>query len=419
MKRIIAIILSCGLVLSGCGQVSRATNNPEDNAGNTTDIVLDVDNIVIPESEKGDATPYEYVPEFTSLDDEELHRYVQDNIYTQLVAELDSDQYFIENVSTVYISQEYIDEITYNSKANVYFGYTLAEIGEVYQGTRYVFTLGDQGETIVVPFEEYDDTYEQILKNVAIGTGVILVCVTVSVVTAGAGAPAVSMIFAASAKTGTMFALSSGGLGAVASGIVTGMETGDMEEALKAAALAGSEGYKWGAITGVISGGTTESVKYAKALKALKGVELNGLTTQQAAAIQMESGFPAEVIKQFHTMNEYNVFKNANLKSALVNGKSALVRNDINLKYVDEYGRTNLERMKLGLSALDDTGMPYELHHIGQNADGALAILTQAEHDNAVLHGFKAISEIDRTAFATQRSKFWKTMAKLLESGGI
>lgn len=133
----------------------------------------------------------------------------------------------------------------------------------------------------------------------------------------------------------------------------------------------------------------------------------------------MESGFPAEVIKQFHTMDEYNVFKNANLKSALVNGKSALVRNDINLKYVDEYGRTNLERMKLGLSALDDMGMPYELHHIGQNADGALAILTQAEHDNVVLHGFKAISEIDRTAFATQRSKFWKTMAKLLESGGI
>lgn len=279
MKRIIAIILSCILVLSGCGQASRATDNPEDNTGNTTDIVLDVDNIIIPESEKGDVTPYEYVPEFTSLDDEELHRYVQDNIYAQLVAELDSDQYFVENVSTVYISQEYIDELTYNSKANVYFGYTLAEIDEVYQGTRYVFTLGDQGETIVVPFEEYDDTYEQVLKNVAIGTGVILVCVTVSVVTAGSGAPAVSMIFAASAKMGTIFALSSGGLGAVASGIVTGMETGDMEEALKAAALAGSEGYKWGAITGVISGGATESVKYAKALKALKGVELNGLTT--------------------------------------------------------------------------------------------------------------------------------------------
>ena len=38
------------------------------------------------------------------------------------------------------------------------------------------------------------------------GSGVILVCVTVSVVTGGAGAPAVSMIFAASAKSGAIFA---------------------------------------------------------------------------------------------------------------------------------------------------------------------------------------------------------------------
>lgn len=29
--------------------------------------------------------------------------------------------------------------------------------------------------------KKYDDTYEQVIKNVAIGTGVILVCATVSV----------------------------------------------------------------------------------------------------------------------------------------------------------------------------------------------------------------------------------------------
>lgn len=107
--------------------------------------------------------------------------------------------------------------------------------------------------------ESYDTTYEQVLKNVAVGTGVILICVTVSAVSAGVGASAISMIFAASAKTGMMVALSSGGLGAVASGIVTGMETGDMEKTLKVAALSGSEGFKWGAITGVISGGATKS----------------------------------------------------------------------------------------------------------------------------------------------------------------
>jgi len=92
--------------------------------------------------------------------------------------------------------------------------------------------------------------------------GVILVCVTVSVVSGGVGAPAaVSMIFASAAKTGTVYALSSGTISAVAAGTITGIQTGDFEEAKKAAALVGSEGFKWGAITGVITGGATKAVE--------------------------------------------------------------------------------------------------------------------------------------------------------------
>lgn len=422
MKRGIALVLSCALVLVGCGQSTMSVDSQSveetkvEVVANVTDEGITVETT----QDVEETTPYEYVVDFNSLDDAELQRYVQDNIYNELVAQLDSDEYFVENVSAVYISQEYIDELTYNSKLNVYFGYTLEEIDAVYQGTRYVFTMSEDGDTIVVPFEEYDDTFEQVIKNVAIGTGVILICVTVSVVSGGAGAPAVSMIFAASAKSGTIFALSSGGLSAVASGVVTDIETGDMDEALKAAALSGSESFKWGAITGVISGGATETVKYVKAMNSLKGTTLNGLTTQQAAAIQMESGYPVDIIKQFHTMDEYNAFKAAKLKPVMVNGKTALVRDDFDLKtIVDDYGRTNLQRMKEGVAPLDANGKSYELHHIGQEADASLAILTQSEHDNVVLHGFKSISEIDRNAFESQRKKFWKTMAKLLESGNL
>lgn len=63
-----------------------------------------------------------------------------------------------------------------------------------------------------------------------------------------AGAPAVSMIFVASAKTGTAFALSSGAISGVVAGTVTGIQAKDPEQALKAAALAGSEDFKWGSI---------------------------------------------------------------------------------------------------------------------------------------------------------------------------
>lgn len=413
MKRIIAIVLSCALLLVGCGQ-NVTTSDKQGNANIIIQEHSDGKSETLDEKtedEIGDDTPYEYVVDFESLDDEELQRYVRDNLYNELVAQINSNEYFVENVSTVYISQEYIDELTYNSKPNVYFGYTLEEIDAVYQGTRYVFTLGEEGDTIVVPFEEYDDTFDQVIKNVAVGSGVILICVTVSVVTGGAGAPAISMIFAAGAKTGTACALSSGALGAVAAGIATGVESGNMDEALKAAALAGSEGFKWGAISGAISGGTTEFV-------ALKGAALNGLSMNEAALIQKESGYPLDVIKQFHSIDEYNVFKEANLKTMMIDGKNALIRTDIDLDLVDEYGRTNLQRMLKGLAPLDENGFSYELHHVGQEANATLAILTQAEHDNAVLHGFKIISEIDRNAFNTQRKNFWKAMANILAVKG-
>lgn len=364
---------------------------------------------------EGEQLPAGHVPEagFSGMNDPNLLRYIEATVYDNLVAAMDSEEYFVENVSAIYISQEYIDELAYNSRANIYFGYTLEEIAEQFQGKKYVFTLGDDGTTIVTEFEDYDDTYDRALKNVAIGTGVILVCVTVSVVTAGA--PAVSMIFAASAKTGTIMALSGGTIGGISAGIVTGIETGDMEQALKAAALAGSEGYKWGAISGAVSGGASEAV-------ALKGATMNGLTMNQAAMIQRESKYPIDVIKQFSSVEQYEICKTAGLHPVTINGKTSLIR-AIDLDYVDEFGRTNLQRMQQGLAAVDpDSGIAYELHHIGQKKDATLAILTKSEHmqggNNTIWHEFGQASEVHNAANDTlwnkQRQTFWKQLAKLL-----
>lgn len=195
---------------------------------------------------------------FTSLSDPSLLQYVEDNLYAELVDQFDSEDYIIENISAVYISQEYLDEVAYNSRANVFFGYTLEELDAQFEGKRYVFSLGDNGETVVAEFAAYDNTYEQVLKNVAVGTGVILVCATVSVVTAGTGLATVSAVFAISAKSATVASLSGGALSGVMTGIVEGIRTGDFDSALKAGALAGSEGFKWGAISGAALGGVSE-----------------------------------------------------------------------------------------------------------------------------------------------------------------
>ena len=342
--------------------------------------------------------------------------YVENAVYTELVTTLDSESYFVENVEAIYYSKEYLEELAYNTQSNIYFGFTLAEIDKCFEGERYVFTLGEEGETVVQPFEKYDNTYEQVLKNVATGTGVILLCVTVSVLSGGS-APAVSMIFAASAKSGTIMALSSGFIGGVASGVITGMETEDFEESMKAALLSGSEGFKWGAITGTISGGATEAI-------ALKGATLNGLTMNQAAAIQRESKYPLDVIKQFSSMEQYEICKNAGLTTKVINGRTALVRN-IDLDYVDEAtGLTNLELMKAGYAPIDpSTGLKYQLHHIGQKKDSTLAILTEAEHksngNNTIWHDLNITSEVHTSTnnWDAQRKAFWKSMGQMFEGG--
>ena len=353
-------------------------------------------------------------PDFRGLNDPSLLPFIENTLYAQLVGTLNSEDYFVENVSAVYISQEYLDELAYNSQANVFFGFTLAELEAQFQGEKYIFTLGDDGKTAVEPWTDYVDPYEQVIGNVAVGTGVILVCVTVSAVTGGA--PACSMIFAVAAKTGALGAVSGGVLGGVSAGIVTGIQTGDMDAALQAAVVAGSGGFKWGAITGAISGGAGEAV-------ALKGATINGLTMNRAAMIQKQSGYPLDVIKGFASMEQYDICRNAGLSSQMVNGKTALVRS-VDLDFVDELGRSNLQRMRQGLAALDPaTGQAYQLHHIGQDPSSTLAILTEAEHmqggNNLIWHELEGASRIDRVAFKTQRESFWKSFAEICLSGGM
>ncbi|MGN0471129.1 MAG: HNH/ENDO VII family nuclease [Acutalibacteraceae bacterium] len=402
MKRLIALILVLTL-LTGCSSQTITTSN---SSSDTVSISS------APEQSSDLQIKDESVPEFKSLNDENLLTYLKDEVYTELVDKLDSEDYFVENVDAVYISKEYLEEIEYNSQENIYFGYTLSSLDKCFQGKRYVFTLGDNGQTAVTEFQEYDDTYDKVLKNVLIGSGVILLCVTVSVVSGGLGAPAaVSMIFATSAKTGAAMALSSGILSGVSAGITTGIETGDFNEALKAAALAGSEDFKWGAISGAIAGGATKAV-------ALKGATLNGLTMNEAATIQKQSKYPLDVIKQFHSMDEYAIYKNAGLRSHMVSGKLALVR-DIDLNATSDLAGktvTNLERMKKGYPPIDPaTGKSYQLHHIGQKSDATLAILTEDEHlkNPSILNIPGKESEIDRPAFEKIKRQFWRDYATL------
>lgn len=204
------------------------------------------------------ASPEVIETEYTSLGDTQLLSDIEDSVYIALTNEYQSEDFIIERVNAIYLSNEYLTEKNANSKENIYFGYSLSELNKVFGEQRYIFSLGDDGKTSVRLAEKYDDTYDQVIKNVVVGSGVILVFVTVTVLTGGLGMTSVSTVFAASAKSATTMALSTAAFSSTISGIIKGVQTKDFDEAIKAAALSGSEGFKWGAIAGGVVGGFTQ-----------------------------------------------------------------------------------------------------------------------------------------------------------------
>lgn len=246
-NKLIALLAAACMLITGCSAPTAETSQPSsESSSNTANGGAD------------DAGTDSEQPHYTSLNDPELLQRIEDDVYADLEQRFGNDDYIVEAVTSEYISKEYLEEVAYNSKRNVFFGYTLEELDTQFAGTRYVFTLGENGRTTVEAFESYNDAYYKALSDVAIGTGVILVCLTISVATAGTGIGALSTVsafFAVSGKTAASVALSSGVIGAATEATIKGIETGDVEKTVEAAALAGADAFKWGAIIGAVTGG--------------------------------------------------------------------------------------------------------------------------------------------------------------------
>ena len=385
------VALTCALALTACTLPDKSVGQP-----------------VSPEEySRFDVNPI-------SLGDPALLRHVEDSVEAGLVAAVDGQAEVVENVEAIYYSKEYLEEVAYNSQANIYFGYTLAELDKQFEGEKYVFAPDGHGKTTAKPFEDYDDTYNQIIRNIAIGSGVILLLVTVAAVTPETGAAAVvSVLVIASAKSAAIVAGSDALLSAVVAAVITGIETGDIEQALKEAGLAGSEGFMWGAIAGALAGGLA-------ALSRLRGV-LNGELTLVKAAEAQRAGYRPGAVKRMRDPREVDIYKNAGLKGGCkFRGRDDLLRT-IDLSHVGADGRTNLARMKVGDAPLDPNDVAYELHHIGQKPDSPLAVLTRQEHrgaeSNSILHK-SGPSEVDHgTDWQKQTRSFWKDYAEQMVAG--
>lgn len=98
------------------------------------------------------------------------------------------------------------------------------------------------------------------------------------------------------------------------------------------------------------------------------------------------------------------------------NGTRVYQRNDlIDPALVDGRGRSNLQRMQNGLAPVGPDGHSINLHHTIQSADSPLAEVTRTFHqqNSSVIHinPNTIPSGIDRSAFNTFRSNYWKNRA--------
>ena len=160
------------------------------------------------------------------------------------------------------------------------------------------------------------------------------------------------------------------------------------------------------------NGNLKDSVKETETDENVK----EGLTDEEKTKIKEETGWSDEIVDAIGSWKEYEIYKNANLVEAEIDGKKCLIRNDINWNQKDEMGRTNKERAEQGLSPINKDGKVIELHHIGQHSNSPLAELTQEEHrgkgNDGILHDKTKESEINRQAFAEERSNHWSARAQ-------
>lgn len=137
----------------------------------------------------------------------------------------------------------------------------------------------------------------------------------------------------------------------------------------------------------------------------------------EAELIKENSEYSDEVNSYIRSKDELDIYQDAGLKEGEVGDKTALTRIDINLEQKDEKGRTNLERMELGLAPLDSNGESLELHHVGQKLDSPIAELTFDQHrgkgNDSILHDKTIESEThaEGTNWDTERQNYWKSRA--------
>lgn len=166
MKKLTALLLALCIFLNGC---SVRNDNPQssvhERVSGAFQTVSDAEN---------SAT--------------EMPGFFDSEFYSEVESVFESCDLTIENIQLQFLSKEYIEELDYNTRENIFFGELLSDLNESYGDKKFIFTL-ENGETVTREFEKYEDIIGDILLEIAVDAALILMEVTISIVTDGVVTP--------------------------------------------------------------------------------------------------------------------------------------------------------------------------------------------------------------------------------------
>lgn len=174
-------------------------------------------------------------------------------------------------------------------------------------------------------------------------------------------------------------------------------------------------------IKAAVEAGCDELVEATSGEDTADALENVGLTDEEKKLIKEETGWSDEIIERIKSMDQYAIYKNADLHEAEINGRKCLLK-DVDLDYVDpKTGMTNRELMAKGRSPIDSkTREKIELHHMGQDPRGPFAELCEnSEHGDGkhgILHtkfedSWRNNSDLNNQ-YQIEKRNHWKTRAQ-------
>lgn len=239
MKRNKAIVLPLclALTLQGCGVPAQtaSTGETQETAGTST---------------QQTSQPVE---NNQKISDASFVQNLQDSVYDMIVSDLDENgnekQIEVQEVKAVYLSKEYIEQYSFNSKETKFFGSTLGELEAKFGDQKYVFDIDENGKTVCHAVNDFDNTFEQVQQVALLGTGVILISVTILCATSGAP---VTALVACTGPTASAITANQGQIALLAASSAVAMfDNGDVGEAAKDIAFDTGSDFIMQAIGGV------------------------------------------------------------------------------------------------------------------------------------------------------------------------